>query len=343
MTRSAAAAAERLVRRHNGGVVGIFDEANGGLDIAAWGSTGRADDAPADAQTLFEIGSITKTVTALALAVLVESGTVRLATPLRAVLPEGTGVPRHGATEITLEHLARHTSGLPRSPTPVTSDLWVALVQGGNPYGDLGEEAVLEALTGQRLRRTPGTGPPAYSNFGAGLLGIALRRVTGTGSYAELAAQTVLRPLGLGDTVVEPSPEQNARLAQGHGLFGRPVADWYLEGLAGAGALRSTVPDLLSYLQAQLDPDSTPLATAIRQTHELWQPGRRHTTGLGWMRTQLPGGDLWWHNGGTGGFRSFAGFSPQRRRAVAVLVNDMRGPDRAGIDLMGLGPVRSGV
>ncbi len=54
------------------------------------------------------------------------------------------------------------------------------------------------------------------------------------------------------------------------------------------------------------------------------------------MRTRLPGGDLWWHNGGTGGFRSFAGFSPQRRRAVAVLVNDMRGPDRAGIDLMGL-------
>ena len=140
----------------------------------------------------------------------------------------------------------------------------------------------------------------------------------------------MLRPLGLSDTVVEPSPEQSVRLAQGHGLFGRPVADWYLEGLAGAGALRSTVPDLLSYLRAQLDPDSTPLAAAIRRTHELRQPDRRHTIGLGWMRTRLPGGDLWWHNGGTGGFRSFAGFSPQRRRAVAVLVNDMRGPDRAG-------------
>ena len=99
--------------------------------------------------------------------------------------------------------------------------------------------------------------------------------MTGAGSYAELAEQTVLRPLELGDTVVQPSPEQSVRLAQGHGLFGRPVADWYLEGLAGAGALRSTVPDLLSYLRAQLDPDSTPLAAAIRRTHELWQPDRR--------------------------------------------------------------------
>ena len=336
MILSAAAAAERLARRHLGGVVGILDLTDGGLDIAAWGSTGRSDEAPADAQTLFEIGSITKTVTALTLAVQVESGMVRLDTPLRAVLPEGTEVPRHGTTEITLEHLARHTSGLPRSPTPFTHDLWVAFAQGGNPYADLGEDAVLDALAGQRLRRAPGTGPGAYSNFGAGLLGIALRRMSGASSYAELAEQTVLRPLELGDTVVQPSPEQSVRLAQGHGLFGRPVADWYLEGLAGAGALRSTVPDLLSYLRAQLDPERTPLAAAIWRTHALWLPDRPHTFGLGWMRTRLPRGDLWWHNGGTGGFRSFAGFSPQRRRAVAVLVNNMRGPDRAGIDLMGL-------
>ena len=133
--------------------------------------------APTDAQTLFEIGSITKTVTALALAVLVEAGTVRLDTPLRAVLPEGTDVPRHGATEITLEHLARHTSGLPRSPTPFTQDLWVALVQGGNPYGDLDEDAVLDgadraaAAAGPRdrtRRPTPTSAPDCSASPCAG-------------------------------------------------------------------------------------------------------------------------------------------------------------------------------
>ena len=328
-------AAERLSRRHPGGVVGVLDLAAADHDVAVWGSTGRPDDARISAQTLFEIGSVTKTVTALALAALVESGTVRLETPLRALLPDDTEVPRWGTTEITLEHLARHTSGLARSPMPFRHEVWVGMVRAGNPYGDLDEEAVLDSLVGQRLRHPPGAGPGSYSNLGAGLLGIALRRAAGAASYAELAEQTVLGPLGLADTVVQPGPQRSVRLAQGHGLFGRPVEDWYLEGLAGAGALRSTVPDLLAYLRAQLDPDSTPLAAAIRRTHVLWQADRRQTVGLGWLRTRLPGGDLWWHNGGTGGFRSFAGFSPQRRRAVAVLVNDRRSPDRAGIDLLG--------
>ena len=336
MTPSAEAAAERLSRRHVGGVVGVLDLTTEDLEVAAWGSTGRADDAPAEPQTLFEIGSVTKTVTALALAVLVECRTVRLDTPLRTLLPDGTEVPRYGAAEITLEHLARHTSGLPRSPTPITHDLWVALVEAGNPYAELDEPTTLAGLAAIRLRQAPGTGRGRYSNLGAGLLGIALRRAAGVDSYAELAQQTVLGPLGLADTVVRPGSEQSARLAQGHGSFGRPVADWYLEGLAGAGALRSTVPDLLSYLRAQLDPESTPLAAAIRRTHVLWQPHRMQTIGLGWFRSRLRGGDVWWHNGGTGGFRSFAGFAPQRRRAVAVLVNDRRGPDRAGIDLLGL-------
>ena len=106
MTASAAAAAERLARRHLGGVVSVLDLTDGDLDVAAWGSTGRADDAPVEADSLFEIGSITKTITALALAVLVEAGTVRLDTPLRALLPEGTVVPQREGTEITLEHLA---------------------------------------------------------------------------------------------------------------------------------------------------------------------------------------------------------------------------------------------
>jgi D-alanyl-D-alanine-carboxypeptidase/D-alanyl-D-alanine-endopeptidase len=89
-------------------------------------------------------------------------------------------------------------------------------------------------------------------------------------------------------------------------------------------------------VRAQLEPSSTPLAAAIARTRVLTEPNRRYTIGLGWLRTRIPAGDLWWHNGGTGGFRSFAGFSPQHHRAVAVLVNDMRSPDRAGIGLLRL-------
>ena len=118
--------------------------------------------------------------------------------------------------------------------------------------------------------------------------------------------------------------------------------------MAGAGALRSTAADLLRYLRAQLEPDRTPLAEAIRLTHSLWEPQRSMTIGLGWIRTKLPGGDMWWHNSGTGGFRSFAAFSPELGHASVVLVNDRRSPDRAGVQALtslrpssGRGPRRS--
>ena len=144
----------------------------------------------------------------------------------------------------------------------------------------------------------------------------------------------MLDPLGLNDTYPSPEPEQSAQSAQGHGFRRRPAPDWRLDGLAGAGALRSTVPDLLGYLQAQLDPDATPLGPAIRLTHELLEPSRPLTIGLGWIGSRSRSGRMYWHNGGTGGFRSFAGFLPEHGRAVVVLVNDRRSPDAAGIRLL---------
>jgi serine-type D-Ala-D-Ala carboxypeptidase/endopeptidase len=324
--------ADRLARRHVSVVLGTLDLASGATEIEGRGRLRRHDEAEPGPDTLFEIGSITKTFTALALAVLVESGTVSLDSPLRDLLPGGTAVPSRDDTEITLEHLARHTSGLPRSPNSFVKDLWVAGIRGENPY-DLDEATVVDSLRRiTSLPHTPGQGHGGYSNLGGGLLGIALRRAVGARDYHEMIKATVLEPLQLSDTVVRPTGKQAARLADGHGARWRPVEPWFLEGLAGAGALRSTASDLLRYLRAQLEPDRTPLAEAIRSTHQPWEPERRMTIGLGWIRTKLPADDLWWHNGGTGGFRSFAAFSPKQGRASVVLVNDRRGPDRAGVN-----------
>jgi CubicO group peptidase (beta-lactamase class C family) len=326
--------ADRLARRHVGVVLGTLDLAADAIEIEGRGRLRRLENLPPGPDTLFEIGSITKTFTSLALAVLVGSGTVSLRTPLRDLLPAGTAVPRRDHSEITLEHLARHISGLPRSPNSFAQDVWLAEFRGRNPY-DLDETTVLDSLSRiSSLRHPPGQGHGRYSNLGVGLLGIALRRATGARNYYEMIKVTVLEPLQLSDTVVRPKGEQAARLAEGHGARRRHVEPWYLEGLAGAGALRSTAADLLRYLQAQLVPDRTPLAEAIRLTRSLWEPQRRMTIGLGWIRTKVPGGDMWWHNGGTGGFRSFAAFIPELGRASVVLVNDRRGPERAGVQAL---------
>jgi serine-type D-Ala-D-Ala carboxypeptidase/endopeptidase len=122
--------------------------------------------------------------------------------------------------------------------------------------------------------------------------------------------------------------------AEGHAFRRRPAPNWHLEGLVGAGALRSTARDLLNYLRAQLQPDETPLAEAIQLTHLLLEPAARTTVGLGWLRSLSRAGPMFWHNGGTGGFRSFAGFLPEHGCAVVVLVNDQRSPDRVAMRLL---------
>jgi CubicO group peptidase (beta-lactamase class C family) len=106
-------------------------------------------------------------------------------------------------------------------------------------------------------------------------------------------------------------------------------------GLPGAGALRSTAADVLTFLEAQLRPDDTPLGPAITLTQSERRPGGRLGMGLGWLRVPIKSGAvLLWHNGGTGGFRSFAGFVPDTGVAAVVLANDLRSVDRIGVHLL---------
>ena len=236
--------------------------------------------------TLFEIGSITKTFTSSPWRSWSSSGTVSLRTPLRDLLPAGTVVPRRDGTEITLEHLARHTSGLPRSPNPFAQESG-SRVRGRTPTTSTRPTA-LDSLS--RLVSSDALRAGALAAIPTSASAAGHRPSPGHRSrdYFELIRATVLLPLQLSDTVVEPTAEQTARLAQGHGARRQPVDPWYLEGLAGAGALRSTATDLLGYLRAQMEPDRTPLAEAIRLTHPPWEPRRRMTIGLGWIRTSCP-------------------------------------------------------
>lgn len=112
----------------------------------------------------------------------------------------------------------------------------------------------------------------------------------------------------------------------------RETGDWHLPALAGAGALRSSVGDLLTLLHAHVVPDSTPLEAAVRAVLEVRaRISGPLAVGLGWhLVERRDGARWWWHNGGTGGFRSYVAFDPSARRGVAVLANDTRSVDRIG-------------
>ncbi len=283
--------------------------------------------------TVFEIGSVSKTFTSLALARLAVRGAVTLDQPLRELLPDGTVVPERDGRVIELVHLACHTSGLPKLPKGIL----LRGLFGSDPYAGCTPEALLDGLGRTRLRSVPGR-RFRYSNLGAGLLGLALALRSGVG-YDELIREEICRPLGLRDTRVVLDAERTARLAPGHSRTGRPRPRWRLAGLAGAGGLHSTVPDLLAFARAQLGDTSDELAKAIALTHDT---GHRINGGAtahpGWISLRLPprrgGHRVMFHNGGTGGYRSLLALAPERRAAVVVLSATTRSPDGPGLDLL---------
>lgn len=306
-------------------VVGLLD-AGGHRTIVAAGDPGPGRP-PLDGATVFEIGSITKTFTATLLAVMAQDDEVSLSEPVARLLPPGAHIPATGTREITLLDLATHTSGLPSLPGNF------APADPGNPYADYTIQQLDEFLAGYVLPRPPGLGFQ-YSNLGFGLLGIALANRAGK-SYGELVTSRILVPLEMRSTGITLTAEQRARMALGHSAWGQPVSNWDIPTLAGAGALLSTVSDMLDYAAANLPGAEGALATSMREAE---QPRRAISTGdsigLAWITTHTPRVVITWHNGGTGGFRGFLGLDRRARRAVVILANSANNVDDLGFHLL---------
>lgn len=285
--------------------------------------------------SIFEIGSITKTFTGLILAQLVEQHAVNLDDPVRALLPTGT-VAKPNGTEITLADLATQHSGLPRLPANLNPR------DKGNPYADY-TAANLYAFLAERGVAKPADAEFLYSNLGFGLLGHALA-VHEKSTYAALLEREVTAPLGLRDTVIALSAEQQKRFIQGHDQNHRPTEPWDLGALEGAGAIRSTAGDMLTYLEANLHPEAVKLSaqsgaaltlsTALKLEHQLRADAfGGMKIGLAWLWE--PEFKSYWHNGGTGGFTSFAFFMPDHDIACVVLFNITLGPNGSFADRIG--------
>ena len=316
-------------RQSVGIVVGVIEP--GGRRIVAYGSRAKGDTRPLDGDTVFEIGSITKVFTSLLLADAVRRGEVALSDPVAKYLPPEVKMPERGGRAITLQDLATHTSGLPRMPDNFQpKDL-------ANPYADYTVERMYQFLSRYQLTRDAGA-TVEYSNLGAGLLGHVLARRAGM-DYDTLVRTRVTGPLGMRHTAIALSPEMQARLAPGHSPVLEPVPNWDLPTFAGAGALRSSANDMLTFLAAALGYGSSPLDSAFATMLSTRRPPSstaRLDTALGWQIFKGKDTEVIWHNGGTGGYRTWAGYEPRSRTGVVVLTNagTAAGPDDIGRHLL---------
>jgi CubicO group peptidase (beta-lactamase class C family) len=281
-----------------------------------------------DGNTVFEIGSITKAFTGALLADMVARGEVKLDDPIAKYLPKTVRVPSRNGHQITLLDLATQSSGLPRLPDNLKpADMT-------NPYADYSVAQLYDFLSRYTLTRDPGE-KYEYSNLGVGLLGHVLALRAGK-SYEDLLVERILNPLGMNDTRITLTPSMKSRMAQGFDAQGTPARTWEMPTLAAAGALKSTANDMLKFLAANLDSTSAPLGKVLAQArvprHDADRPG--NSVGLGWHLVDVYGTPATWHNGGTGGFRTFIGMDEARHRGVIVLTNSTNTPDDIGFHIL---------
>lgn len=321
-------ALESLIRETvgapRGGVsVGAF--AHGEDAYVGFGTTRPGGGRPVDADTLFEIGSISKVFTGALLACLALDGTVRLEDPLSAHLPG-----QHLRVDPTLRELAVHASGLPNTPAGfgLRELAFAAGLPGArDPYVGLTSRRLAAAVarTPARRRRF------RYSSLGVSLLGDALAAASGH-SYETLLRERLLDPLTMRDTAVHA--RSLARLAAGGSRGGRPREPFGDRALVPAGGIRSSARDMISFLRANLEPDGA-LGEALalaRRPHA--RVSRRMAVGLCWLIDRRGSALVHWHTGGTWGFRSFAALNVGAGTAVVALSNRQRGVERAALRLL---------
>lgn len=295
---------------------------DGKVSFYSYGVLNLTSREPVTSKTLFEIGSITKTFTCSALAYLVQKKEIDLNEKAQAYLPSTISLPEKNGKAIRIIDLATAHSGLSRMPGNFTP------ANVSNPYIDYTDKELAVYLNNCELNTEPGA-HYEYSNLGMGLLGYILTQKKNT-TYSKLIKETILSQLQMKETFI--SGETKSKLIATGYMDKAPVAAWTWSNqsvLTGAGGIISNAEDMINFLKAQLATSDPVLNAAFQDAHkersDAGSPDMQ--IGLGW---HIKNHKYVWHNGGTGGFRSFAGFDPEKKRAIVLLTNSTAGVDDIG-------------
>lgn len=316
-----------------GAAVGVINKQQEEL-VFFYGTKVLNKDDPPNENTVFEIGSITKTFTGTLLADRILKGIVGLENTVRQYLPaDQVTMPTFEGVEITLKHLATHSSGIPKKPHG-TSYPYPPGYDPLNAYAAYTKEHIYDYLTNYcTLSFMPGT-RYLYSNIGMGLLGHVLGIVDGS-SYEELITRIILNPLGMNNTSLFITEDQNTNLALGYSAGFEVMPNFDANDIfQGAGFIKSSLNDMLIYLKSNLGLMENTLADAIDLAQQAHfnvgtvtyddRPGEvfELTIGLGWHQHQSSDGRTYcWHGGSTNGHTAYIGFNKSNLTGVVVLCN----------------------
>lgn len=274
-------------------------------------------------ETQFEIGSISKTFTAFLLESVLQKNDIADTSLITQFLPDSLAKNK-AIAGIQLLHLLNHTSGLPRLPENI------GIPQDRlQPYANYNKDNLYYYLN---ITEPKTFGKIAYSNLGVGLAGVIAENISNK-SYQQLLIEYINKPFQLKHTGIEPSK----RMPKSIGYFGNEVASyWDMNVLVGAGGIKSDANDLLQYLDFMASNQSLPVVKSVLQ--KTTQLNKQAAIAKAWHTIEKDGNTLlYWHNGGTYGFSTFAAFNPTTKNSIVVVINAFNKndiADKLGIEIM---------
>lgn len=270
---------------------------------------------------VFEIGSTTKTFTSLLLAKLALNDTISLDESLSTFKPEYKNALLYNGKEVTFRHLATHRSGLPREDMKkLRTRINEHKEEKNNPYKYFSDQDFEQFFIDFDLKKEIDK-KWRYSNIAVGLLGNVLAEISGQ-TYEEAMTTQILSPLGLKDTFITGNEEQNARYIKSYNKKAERIPAILLPAIDGAGGLKSTMHDMLQYLEHQMGMIDSPLKEEIELTHKLQAKTRwkNLNMGLGWFIEQKKWSEfpIIHHGGTTMGFHTYCGFIKEKQIGIVI-------------------------
>lgn len=266
---------------------------------------------------LFEIGSVSKLFTGLLLAQAVERGELSLDDTVAHLLRGKLGFASPQVAAITLRQLVTHTSCLPRQFGRMR-DMGAVAEQ----IRSTNRLQLMEALASQRIAQ-PAPCPARYSNFGMALVGELLAEHYGQ-PWDQLVAERIARPLGMRDTMLQLGGNAD-RLVPGHAGESR-AEPWPMVAFAGAGGLRASAQDLVTFGRALLSGRDGPLGPAAERMLTPLAVYQGREIGYAVFIHGPPQRRTYTHDGLTGGYRALLGMAPDTGEVMAALVANAQAP-----------------
>jgi serine-type D-Ala-D-Ala carboxypeptidase/endopeptidase len=304
-----------------GVVVGIV-QPNSTL-IRGYGTMRAGANITPDGSTMFELASIGKLFTTAAVQIGVNGNDFDWDDPIAKRLSSKIQMPI--SCKATLRNLATHTSGMPALP----SNFLEKMTDEQNPYKNLSINDLYDYLT--TCKEDKKIGEYEYSNFGMGVLGHILE-LKYRKKYEDIIKDEICAPLAMHNTTIALSPTQKAQLAQGYDEKGQPTPIWQDTVLAGAGSFLSNAEDMVKFIQANLDEANSTISPQLMACHA---PQMKGETGLGWhIEDVIMSKQIWWHNGGTGGYSSYIAIDKNSKSGCIILSNSAKDITEIGKMLM---------